>query len=94
MNKLARLHEDISHHLKLARLHQAISDHLEAISDFFTQKPKITIVIRTPWLECGDVVLTDDDSELAIAAIKRLEQAKDTIVINERAAPTPIKDRP
>jgi hypothetical protein len=42
----------------------------------FKQPPKITIVIRTPWLEAqgkdGDVLISDDNCDLAIAAINRL----------------------
>jgi hypothetical protein len=61
---------------KLTRLHEEIALHLDTICRLFTQRPKITIVIRTPWLEAegkdGDVVLTDDDFDLAIATINRL----------------------
>jgi hypothetical protein len=59
----------------LLNLQAEIADHLEAISKLFKQRPKITIVIRTPWLgpnKDGDVVISDDDFDLAIAAIQRL----------------------
>ena len=60
----------------MVALRDRIAYHLEAISKMFTQRPPITIVIRTPWLEAegkdGDVVLTDDDFDLAIAAINKL----------------------
>lgn len=62
---------------KLQRLQADIADHLEEICKLFTQRPKVTIVLRTPWLAGeGDVVLTDDDTALAIAAIKKLEASK------------------
>lgn len=60
----------------LVNLQANIADHLEKICKLFTQRPKITIVIRTPWLEAegkeGDVILTDDDFDLAISAINKL----------------------
>lgn len=59
----------------LLYLQASIADHLEEICKLFTQRPKITIVIRTPWLEVdgkeGGVVLTDDDFDEAIAEINR-----------------------
>jgi hypothetical protein len=61
---------------KLIRLQQQIAYHLEQICTLFTHRPKITIVIRTPWITeaggDGDVILTDDDFDAAIAAIERL----------------------
>jgi hypothetical protein len=57
---------------RLIALQSVIADHLEDICKLFAQRPKITIVIRTPWLEDGDVILSDDDFDLAIAAINRL----------------------
>jgi hypothetical protein len=60
----------------LIELQSQIAEHLEAICKLFTQRPKITLVIRTPWLEAegkeGGVVLTDDDFDLAIAEINKL----------------------
>lgn len=61
---------------KLENLKFEVADHLEEICKLFTQRPKITIVIRTPWLvgQDGDVILSDDDFDLAIAAINRLRE--------------------
>jgi len=65
---------------KLIQLQERVADHLESICRMFTQRPKITIVIRTPWIQDeggdGDVVITDDDFDLAIAAINRLRDRK------------------
>jgi hypothetical protein len=64
----------------LINLQKRVAGHLEEICKMFTQRPKITIVIRTPWLDeagkDGDVVLTDDDFDMAIAAINRLRGRK------------------
>jgi hypothetical protein len=62
---------------KLIALHERIDRHLNMIARLFTQRPKITIVIRTPWLDeqgkDGGVVLTDDDLDLAIAEINKFK---------------------
>ena len=64
----------------LLQLHSQVEQHLLEICKLFTQRPRITIVIRTPWLEAegkeGDIILTDDNFELAIAAINRLRNRK------------------
>jgi hypothetical protein len=64
----------------LLNLQDRIADHLDQISRMFTQSPKITIVIRTPWLEAegkdGGVLLSDDDLDMAIAEINRLRNRK------------------
>ena len=61
-------------------LQYEVSAHLEKIAKMFTQHPKITIVIRTPWMEAagkdGGILLTDDDLDLAIAEIARLRAKK------------------
>ena len=63
---------------KLQRLHNDISTHLSEISALFTEQPKITIVIRTPWLPDGGVLLSDDDLDEAIAEIRRLQVKEPT----------------
>lgn len=66
----------------LVNLQARIADKLEDICKMFVQRPKITIVIRTPWLEGeGDVILTDDDTAEAIAAIHKLEASKTANVL-------------
>jgi hypothetical protein len=57
---------------KLKMLQANVADHLESIAAMFTQRPKITIVIRTPWLKDGGVILTDDDFDAAITEIQKL----------------------
>lgn len=73
---------------KLRRLQENIADHLEEICKLFTQRPKITIVIRTPWIEGeGDVVLSDDDFGAAITAIRKLQCSMTANVMPADAAP-------
>ena len=53
-----------------------ISTHLEAIERMF-KAPKVTLVIRNPELEDGDLIVTNDNFEDAIEAIKNLKDRKD-----------------
>lgn len=59
---------------KLSRLRSRIADHLQAIDGLFTTPTKITIVIRTPELADGGVLVSDDDYDLAIGEIQRLRE--------------------
>jgi hypothetical protein len=65
---------------KLTRVHADIADHLSQIAGLFTQEPKITIIIRTPWLEDGGVLIGDDDIDLAIAEIQRLRAKEEQVL--------------
>jgi hypothetical protein len=49
-----------------------VSRHLERIAGYFTS-PKITLIVRAPQLEDGDLILTDDNLDEAIAAILKLK---------------------
>jgi hypothetical protein len=62
----------------LDRLHADIGEHLDAIKSMFKPGAKITLIVRNPSLKDGDVLLTDDDTREAVAALKRLEKAKRT----------------
>ena len=57
----------------LFALHHKLDAELKKIARLF-RNPKITLVIRNPDLADGDVVLTDDDPEAVIAAIRCLEK--------------------
>ncbi len=59
-------------------LHHSIQSHLIEIERLFVS-PKITIIVRAPRLADGDVILSNDDLELAIAAIRNL-QSRDPAV--------------
>jgi hypothetical protein len=54
----------------LHQLHLDLSADLARIAKRF-KSPKLTLVVRNPRLADGDVVLTDDDPEKAIASIRR-----------------------
>jgi hypothetical protein len=58
----------------LEKLRQRIATKLVEISDMFERpnETRITIVIRTPWLADGGVLLSDDNFDEAIVEIQRL----------------------
>ena len=61
--------------LLLQQLHLNLDYYLQRIAGHF-KNPKITLVIRNPDLADGDVVLSDDDPEAAIVAIRRLQEKR------------------
>jgi pyoverdine/dityrosine biosynthesis protein Dit1 len=60
-------------------LYQRISIHLARIQELFRPGAKITIIIRNPMVNDDDVLLGDDNIELAITAIRRLAERPPTI---------------
>lgn len=49
-----------------------ITDRLNEIAALFKGEPKITIIVRAPTLDDGDLVMTNDDLGAAQVALKRL----------------------
>ena len=95
----------MSHQLR--NLQANIADSLEDIRALFKGEPKITLIIRNPDVEDGDVILSDDDFEKAIAAIRHLQAkaahtfpptGKFAELANPAARPAPgwisVKDQP
>ena len=66
----------------LKRLHEDVSIKLSEIAGLFTKPEdvKITIIIRTPWLQDGGIVLSNDTDEEAIAEFNRLKNSPTTTV--------------
>lgn len=61
----------------LAGLEEKLAEHLQEIAGYYTQKPKITLVIGCDWLPDGDLVMSNDDStERVIERIKKLRGEK------------------
>ena len=60
---------------KLQQLQLDISEHLNQIAALFKEdaKLKLTLIIRTPELEDGGVLISNDDFDAAIAEINRLK---------------------
>jgi hypothetical protein len=59
---------------KLQQLHFDISQHLNEIAALFKDEVglKITLIVRTPELADGGVLISNDDPDAAIAEIIRL----------------------
>jgi hypothetical protein len=55
-------------------LYAAASRHMDAVRALFSRPDdvRITLLVRTPWLVDGGVLLSDDDIETAIAELRRL----------------------
>jgi hypothetical protein len=57
----------------LRHLQSDIADSLEDIRRLF-KNPKITLIVRSPDLADGDVVMSDDDLDQAIASLRHLQE--------------------
>jgi hypothetical protein len=50
-----------------------VGEHLARIEDLFApEQPKVTLLIRTPWLKDGGILITNDSTEAALAEFNRL----------------------
>jgi len=58
--------------------HREISGYLNKIAQMFDRpyETKITILIRNPWLEDGDMLLTNDADDMILTGIKKLQKPK------------------
>ena len=59
---------------KIVRLHCQLAEILEQVERCFTGPTKVTLLVRTPKLADGGVLIGNDDPEIAIAEIRRLSQ--------------------
>ena len=67
------------------RLFFDLQDDLDRICKRF-KNPKITLVVRAPQLEDGDLVIGNDDLTSAIGAIRRLQERAPDYVPGDGAA--------
>jgi hypothetical protein len=67
----------------LTKLHAEVARHCGEIADLFKRgEARVTILIRNPGVTDGDIVVTDDQFDSAIAALHQLktkEQRKLTV---------------
>ena len=75
----------------LRELHVELNDDLRRIASRFVTPPKITLVIRHSEKADGGCVLSDDDLELAIGEIRRLQEKAEFVF---PGVPGPSLDRP
>jgi hypothetical protein len=58
---------------RMRALQMDLDSALRQIASLFN-RPRITLIVRNEDVNDGDVVLTDDDPERAIAALRRLDE--------------------
>lgn len=58
----------------LERIRYELACDLEEIAARF-KNPRMTLIVRSPDLEDGDIVISDDDLDTAIASIQKLRAA-------------------
>jgi hypothetical protein len=56
---------------KLSRVHEEASAALARLARLFLPSARLTLVVRTPELPDGTVIVTNDDAEEVVAAIRR-----------------------
>lgn len=56
---------------ELDQVHQAASLYLNKIAEFFKPGVRVTLLVRSPDNDEADFVLSSDDLELAVEALKR-----------------------
>lgn len=61
----------------LSRAHSEVADHCGEVAKLFKPGAKVTILIRNPHIEDGDMVVSDDSMDLAISALARLKEKEE-----------------
>lgn len=73
-------------------LHARLSQKLCEIKSFFNTDLPVTLVVRTPHLDSGNLVIGDDDLDQVIQAIREFQEGKVEGAI--RVDNRPQKDQP
>lgn len=63
--------------MDLTNLHAEIANHCGEISDLFKHGAKVTVLVRNPGLEDGDVLVTDDQIDFVIIALGKLKEKEE-----------------
>lgn len=63
--------------MDLKSLHAEVANHCGEISDLFKRGAKVTVLVRNPDLEDGDMLVTDDQIDLVIAALGKLKEKEE-----------------
>jgi len=55
-----------------------VAEHLSRIEHMFAPEcPKITLLVRTPWLKDGGILITNDSTDAALAEFNRLREKEE-----------------
>lgn len=63
--------------MDLRQVHAEVAEHAGQVADLFKPGARVTILIRNPQLEDGDIVVSDDSMESVIAAVQRLKEKEE-----------------
>jgi hypothetical protein len=69
--------------VKLTEVHAEVPNHAGEIAELFRPGAKVTILVRNPGLDDGDMVITDDAIDSAIAALQNLK-AQEELKLTQR----------
>lgn len=58
---------------KVKRTHRELARHAAEIADCFFDGAKVTILVRNPHIAEADMVVSDDEMEQVVEAIKKLQ---------------------
>lgn len=47
-------------------LEQKIAKHLDEIKTYYSETPKITLIVRCPWIVDADFIMSNDDDPQAV----------------------------
>jgi hypothetical protein len=59
--------------VKVNQVHAEVAEHCSQIAHLFKPGARVTVLIRNPGLGDGDMVVTDDSLDAAIAALENLK---------------------
>jgi hypothetical protein len=62
---------------RIRGVHAEVANHCGDIADLFKPGAKVTILIRNPSQADGDMVVTDDEIDLAMQALQRLKEKEE-----------------
>lgn len=63
--------------MELINIHAEIANHCGDISDLFKPGVKVTVLVRNTKITDADVLVTDDEIDLMIAALLKLKQKEE-----------------
>jgi hypothetical protein len=69
---------------KLVRTHAEVADHCAEVAKLFKPGARVTILIRNPHLDDGDMVVSDDALDSAIRALERLKTKEEHSLADKR----------
>jgi hypothetical protein len=62
---------------EIKNLHAEVANHCGEIADLFKPGVKVTVLVRNPAVDDGDVLVTDDLIDLAIIALGKLKEKEE-----------------